>query len=203
MKNTYIYQGKTITEKEALELLGSCGILIKAPVNTVKFFVYVFDEEKRFIKKSICNLEPNEDGSISYKYKVEFDKDDVRTYTKRVKQSNLSNPTNIKPNRFSGAKRIEYVTYTEEPDIPYMGGTHLESHYHGCDDYVEGRVIGEKFWARDKYSSHLAFYYLANGVKGPRYEFYSLEPLDEKCFEQWQSDQNWFKIKKFDELYGK
>lgn len=201
----YNYNGKTLNEKELIDELVTSGQIKKDEKELVKLYVYVFDIDKRLVKKNCYNVPVHDNGSVSFKFEVEWGaNEEPQLYTKNILKGKISTKDKIKPYRCRGACQREYFETKEEPDYPYFGGTHYEHRYQGQETYLDGKMLSEKFhWRKDYDYSDKYYSMTANGVNGPRYEIYSFEPLTDSDFENWQSDQKWFKIKKFDEMKQK
>ncbi len=196
----YKYNGKEVSQKELLELLQKINVTEEVTPQVKELYVYVFDKEKHLDHKDKQLVKVKDNGSLQYNYKIS-DEYDSKLRTKSIKENKLSTKNKLKPCKYSGWYQLEFYETKEEIDFPYLGGTHLERRYKGQEEYIDGIRINDKLYGRDQYKSEKHWYQnRVNGVIGPRYEFYSLEPLEEKDFEEWQSDQQWLKIKKFDEM---
>jgi len=175
--NKYCYKGEILTEKELLAKLLKDNVTESVEDNYVKLYVYVFDNDKRFVKKDIYNVLPHNNGSVSFK----MDVDDFKV-TKNITKDKLSTTESIKYYKCKGYYRKVYEECVEEADTRhgvYLGGTYIRHIWHGEEDYIDGKLRGEKFHWRDDYKYYYTTLGECNGVWGERYEVYSLEPLEE------------------------
>jgi hypothetical protein len=175
--NKYRYKGEVLTEKELLAKLLKDNVTESVEDNYVKLYVYVFDKDKMFVKKDIYNVLPHNNGSVSFK----MDVDDFKV-TKNITKDKLSTIESIKCYKCKGYYRKVYEGCIEEADTRHI--------WHGKEDYVDGKLRGEKFSRRDDYKYYYTTLGECNGVWGERYEVYSLEPLEKvKCYTQVISHQ--------------
>ena len=193
----YFYKDKIFTTDELLKLLIKDSVIKEAKNEELTLYVYIFDKDKKFVRKGTKYAIKKKEDTISFKFLVTNARGGEE-YTKTFNIKKLSTPDKIIPCKYQGAYYEIYYKEREELDYPYLGGTHFVKDWKGQEFYVDGRVIGNRFWGKNDYYSYRNYdKYTCNGVLGERYEIYSLQPLDEKVFEDWQSDQDWFKIAHF------
>lgn len=176
----YNYNGEALNEKELINKLLKDNVVKNIKEKYVKLYVYVFDFKYGVErKKYVHNVIPHKNGSFSFKMNI----DNEFEATKNILKEKLSTNDSIKMYKCSGFYRKVYGKYVEEADTRggiYLGGTYRRHIYYGEEWYIDGKIRGEKYYNRDRYSYHTEILGECNGVRGERYEIYSLEPLDEK-----------------------